>query len=411
MRKYFKYIVPLTICCAIISSQYIAYGTVEKSVAKHTTIISATDPRIQKLTADLEYATKAEAVEILKYATAKQARLDADAKLASLNSKIKAAQNARAIAIADQESAKAEYADSQLKYDTSIKESDDAKNQRDRAIIDLYIQSSDPDFIPSVLDVPINERQDVVRKTILRFRYTDQKIETIKVSAIKADEAVAEKALHIDALMRAEASKQEADRQEAALIPLKADLANAQADAKEKEAIEQKAVNAIKSQKSSYTSQINQIKADSDALAAQIKRKQNQIITPTPVIPGRMIHPVSGSINSSFGYRTHPIYGDARLHAGIDFNAGVGTPIKAAKAGTVISASVMSGYGNVIVIDHGGGISTLYAHQSSFAVSAGTYVTQGQIIGYSGMSGNVTGPHLHFEVRVNGTPTDPMAYL
>ena len=71
----------------------------------------------------------------------------------------------------------------------------------------------------------------------------------------------------------------------------------------------------------------------------------------------------------------------------------------------------MSGYGNVIVIDHGGGISTLYAHQSSFAVSAGTYVTQGQIIGYSGMSGNVTGPHLHFEVRVNGTPTDPMAYL
>lgn len=124
-----------------------------------------------------------------------------------------------------------------------------------------------------------------------------------------------------------------------------------------------------------------------------------------------MIKPVSAGINSPFGYRTHPIYGDARLHAGIDFSASYGTAIKSAKAGKVIFAGAMSGYGNVIIVDHGGGLSTLYAHQSSFAVGVNTNVAQGQTIGYVGASGQVTGAHLHFEVRNNGTPVNPMSYF
>lgn len=414
MGKKLKFVLAAWVCLAIISTQYNAFA-VKDNAAKKEAVKTATDPRIQKLTADLEYATKAEAAEIQKYAAAKQARLDADAKLNSLNSKINAAQKAMDNAKAEEEQAKAEYAASQAKYDEAKKESEDAKAARDRAVVDLYIEGSNPDRIPSVLDVDVKDRQDVLRKTVLVMRFTKGKLDQINVSLKKADDAEAEKALHVDAQKRAVAAAAEAQKQKEALVPLKADLVAAQADAKSKEAVEQKAVDAIKGQKSSYTKQINQIQAESNALAAEIKKKQAQVQTPNtptvPVSPGKMIKPVPGAINSSFGYRVHPIYGDSRLHAGVDFNAGVGTPIKAAKAGKVITASVLSGYGNVIVIDHGGGISTLYAHQSSFAVGVGAQVTQGQLIGYSGQSGNVTGPHLHFEVRVNGVPTDPMPYF
>lgn len=412
MGKKLKIVLASFICLAMISTQYNAFAF-KQTPAKKTFVKTTTDPRIVKLTADLEYASKAEAEEIQKYAIAKQARLDADAKLNSLNSKISAAQKAMENANAQEEQAKAEYAQSQEKYDQSMKDSNEAKEARDKAMIDLYIAGSDPDNVPSIMDVEVQDRQDVLRKAILIMKFTQGKIDQITQSLKIADEADAEKALHVDAQNRAKDAATEAQKQKDALVPLKADLVTAQVDAKAKEAVEQKAIDSIKGQKSSYTKQINQIQAESNALAAEIKKKQSQSpTTPTvPPSPGKMIHPVPGAINSSFGYRVHPIYGDSRLHAGIDFNAGVGTPIKAAKAGKVITASVLSGYGNVIVIDHGGGISTLYAHQSSFAVGVGAQVTQGQLIGYSGQSGNVTGPHLHFEVRVNGTPTDPMPYF
>ena len=121
--------------------------------------------------------------------------------------------------------------------------------------------------------------------------------------------------------------------------------------------------------------------------------------------------PADGVKTSDFGWRTHPIFGTGRLHAGIDIGAAYGSPISAAASGTVVSAGAMSGYGNVVVLDHGGGIATLYAHQSSVAVGAGQAVERGQTIGYVGSTGYSTGPHLHFEVRVNGTPVDPMGYL
>lgn len=99
------------------------------------------------------------------------------------------------------------------------------------------------------------------------------------------------------------------------------------------------------------------------------------------------------------------------LHAGIDISAPNGTPIVAAASGTVYSAGWLGGYGNAVVIVHSGGLSTLYAHQSSLAVSSGSSVSQGQTIGYVGSTGFSTGNHLHFEVRLNGSPVDPLGYL
>ena len=115
--------------------------------------------------------------------------------------------------------------------------------------------------------------------------------------------------------------------------------------------------------------------------------------------------PTSGPVTSGFGYRW------GRMHEGIDIGAPEGTPIYAASAGTVSFAGVMGGYGNMVLVDHGGGIVTAYAHQSSIHVGPGTSVAAGQQIGAVGSTGASTGPHLHFEVRVGGSPQDPMGYL
>jgi murein DD-endopeptidase MepM/ murein hydrolase activator NlpD len=128
---------------------------------------------------------------------------------------------------------------------------------------------------------------------------------------------------------------------------------------------------------------------------------------PTPSAAG-LIWPVEGTFTSGFGYRW------GRMHEGIDIAAAEGTPIRAAASGTVIlmqSEYESGGYGNYTCLDHGGGLSTCYAHQSSFATSSGASVSQGDLIGYVGNTGHSYGAHLHFEVRVNGVATDPMGYL
>ncbi|MCW2973891.1 MAG: Peptidase, family [Thermoleophilia bacterium] len=126
----------------------------------------------------------------------------------------------------------------------------------------------------------------------------------------------------------------------------------------------------------------------------------------TPVAgSGKLAWPVSAPITSRFGQRW------GRLHAGLDLGASSGTRIGSAGAGRVVYAGWMSGYGNCVMVDHGGGIVTLYGHQSRIATKVGATVTRGQTLGYVGSTGNSTGPHLHFEVRVNGSPKDPIRYL
>ncbi|HNC94405.1 MAG TPA: peptidoglycan DD-metalloendopeptidase family protein, partial [Solirubrobacterales bacterium] len=124
-----------------------------------------------------------------------------------------------------------------------------------------------------------------------------------------------------------------------------------------------------------------------------------------------LIWPVSGTVTSGFGGRSSPGGIGSTYHEGLDIAVPEGTPIRAAASGTVIMASYNGGYGNYTCIDHGSGLSTCYGHQSSFAVSAGQSVSQGDVIGYSGNTGSSTGPHLHFEVRINGVAQDPLGYL
>ena len=164
-----------------------------------------------------------------------------------------------------------------------------------------------------------------------------------------------------------------------------------------------------------YTSEVDALSREQANIEALIRSRQRA----APAVPAGppakgaskgasksgLIWPASGPITSGFGMRW------GRMHTGIDIGAGYGAPIKAAKAGTVISAGSNGGYGLATIIDHGGGLSTLYAHQSQLAVSDGATVSQGQVIGYVGCSGHCTGPHLHFETRVNGTAENPLNLL
>lgn len=121
--------------------------------------------------------------------------------------------------------------------------------------------------------------------------------------------------------------------------------------------------------------------------------------------------PGNGRLTSHYGWRTHPIYGDRRFHAGIDLGGGYGAPVLATESGVVIYAGSASGYGTLVVVSHGGGVSSAYAHNSAILVREGQSVSRGQTLARIGNVGNSTGPHLHFEIRRNGDPVDPLGYV
>jgi murein DD-endopeptidase MepM/ murein hydrolase activator NlpD len=156
-----------------------------------------------------------------------------------------------------------------------------------------------------------------------------------------------------------------------------------------------------------YLEEVQALAAQSDELAAAIRNAQagaGSAGTGAPSAAG-FIWPVNGTVVSGYGMRW------GRLHEGIDISAASGTPIWAAAAGTVIYAGWLGGYGNLVVVDHGNGLATAYAHASAILVSVGQSVARGETVALVGSTGNSSGPHLHFEVRVNGVAVDPLLYL
>ncbi len=156
--------------------------------------------------------------------------------------------------------------------------------------------------------------------------------------------------------------------------------------------------------------QYDQLEALSRDISQQILELQSVNTTYTG---GALAWPLPGHsyISSPYGYRVHPIFNTRKFHSGIDVPAPSGVPVRAAGSGKVISSGWMGGYGNVVMIDHGGGIVTLYAHNSALNVGVGQEVSVGDTVSFVGSTGYSTGPHLHFEVRQNGSTTDPMGWL
>lgn len=170
---------------------------------------------------------------------------------------------------------------------------------------------------------------------------------------------------------------------------------------------------ALEARIAEYQREADEVEKTESGLTALIQQKQAARASRSAADPGAdgrvsgsgLMWPVRGPVTSGFGYRW------GRMHQGIDIGAGTGVPIRAAKGGEVIFAGSMGGYGNCVIVDHGGGFTTLYAHQSRLGTSDGQNVSQGQVIGYIGSTGHSTGPHLHFETRVSGSPRNPRNYL
>ena len=164
----------------------------------------------------------------------------------------------------------------------------------------------------------------------------------------------------------------------------------------------------VREDKEDAIGHMRDLQAESASLAAKIRSAQSSSIVPAPTgaaSAAGYVWPVHGVLTSYYGWRW------GRMHEGIDIAVPNGTPVVAAAAGTVIVAGWMGGYGNLVVVDHGGGVSTAYGHNTSVAVGVGQQVAQGQLIAYSGNTGHSTGPHVHFEVRINGAAVDPLGYL
>ena len=161
----------------------------------------------------------------------------------------------------------------------------------------------------------------------------------------------------------------------------------------------------LRAQQEQYTKRVEALQDQSDELLAALR--EYRYVGGAPGTKD-LWWPTDGGVTSNFGYRVHPIFKTSRLHAGIDIPAPTGQPIFAAAAGTVTMAGSYGGYGNAVVIDHGEGLSTVYAHQSRLGSKVGQVVEPGDVIGYVGSTGFSTGPHLHFEVRTGGEPVDPL---
>jgi murein DD-endopeptidase MepM/ murein hydrolase activator NlpD len=239
----------------------------------------------------------------------------------------------------------------------------------------------------------IGDQDKQIVETIKRIQ-TEVQIARRETAATKAEVAEA------TAVLARKTEEQRAAR--AALLARQAALAAARSN-------KQSMLASVRQERHEDEEDLEAMQAASAAIAAKIRASQASS-PPSSASGGGipssagLIWPVSGPITSGFGWRW------GSMHEGIDIGAACGTPIHAAASGTVIFAGWMDGYGNMTLIDHGGGLATGYGHQSAIYVGGGS-VSQGQVIGAVGSTGHSTGCHLHFEVRVNGTPVDPLGYL
>ena len=208
-----------------------------------------------------------------------------------------------------------------------------------------------------------------------------------------------------------ETSQKELEKDKAAKEKLVVSAADRKKEAEKKQAAKKAIIDKMETDRATQERIINENLAASKEVEQMIRNSRYQPASPALSGGGALNWPLGGPITSPFGWRVHPITGASRFHSGIDIGGDYGDTIHAAGAGIVSYAGWISGYGYAVIIDHGGGISTLYGHNQALLVSEGQSVSQGQAIAECGSTGNSTGPHCHFEVRVDGEPVDPMGYL
>jgi murein DD-endopeptidase MepM/ murein hydrolase activator NlpD len=273
-------------------------------------------------------------------------------------------------------------------------------------MVELY-KADKPDIVTVVLNA--KGFQDLLERTDFMERVSEQDSRIIARVRVARAEAIAT-ARHLDALdKRAREVARAIEGQRNEVVRVKTQLVDRQDRWRQARTGKQTVLASTQATRAELEDHVDALQADQARIAAQLAQSAAGNASPVagPVRPGSsgLIWPASGPVSSGFGYRW------GRLHAGIDIPLAEGTPLRAAASGRVIIAGWVGGYGNYTCIQHAGALSTCYGHQSRLGTSVGASVGQGQVIGYSGNTGHSTGPHLHFEVRINGQPVDPMGYL
>ena len=237
---------------------------------------------------------------------------------------------------------------------------------------------------------------------------TDARLTRLSADQIRLEEA---QAAATAAAAKAQAERQKAEEQEALADKLVDDAKAARQRAAKIVADRDAALAAAKADEAAERARLAKLKAEQKRLAEELARLAAQSAGPGAGVDGELAWPAAGGLSQGVGPRVHPVYGYPSCHTGIDISSGYGSAIKAAAAGTVALTSYSPVWGNYTLVSHGGGLVTMYAHQSAFKASPGDKVAAKQVIGYVGSTGYSTGPHLHFEVHVNGIPYNPMGWF
>jgi murein DD-endopeptidase MepM/ murein hydrolase activator NlpD len=296
-----------------------------------------------------------------------------------------------------------------------------AETRLNERLVEIY-QSSDPTPVELVINAT-SFRDLLDQFDYLRSMGEQDKRIAGQVSAAREDVRVARLKTHSTRVEVERTTELIAERTERQRVERDRVLA-AQQQLADVRAVKERSLASVQVSKRDYLHEVEGLQRASAALSARIQAAQRaaqaaapsssssssasagaSVVSASAPSAAGMVWPVSGPVTSGFGWRW------GRMHEGIDIGAPTGAPIRAVAAGTVIYAGWMSGYGQLVVVDHGGGLATAYAHMSSMAAGTGQGVAQGQVIGYVGCTGHCFGSHLHFEVRVNGAAVDPLRYL
>ena len=304
-------------------------------------------------------------------------------------------------------------------------ENDITLNERQLAEAQKRLEGREAVFYKRVRDIYINGRLSYLDVVIGSKDFSDfaNRLEVLKriidsdinlISEIKKERA------------QIEAHKKKLEEDRAKLVELEKAALAKQAEIEQKKAERNVVLQKAQNDRAVAMQAIEELNASSAQISAMLKERQAARAAAAAAAAqaagqgssytwvqgtGQLGWPVSGEITSPYGYRVHPIWGTTIYHSGIDIGVDEGTPVHAADSGVIVWSGWMGGYGYAVVIDHGNGLSTLYGHNCELAVDEGQSVSKGQVVAYAGSTGNSTGPHVHFEVRENGDPVDPMGYL
>lgn len=293
---------------------------------------------------------------------------------------------------------------------SSIKEQQSEIKKLEDTMDEKQVQINEAEKDIEQTKLNIEERQDGLN-TRLRTMYKNGSVGFLDV--LLGSNSISEFITNLEMIQRIYENDQDTlttlEEQHRVLEEKQAALKKEKAELSEQKAVAEEKQSALQADKDSLQAKLDELNAEADKISSEIASKQD----PDKVYTGgEFIWPTTSTyITSPFGFRIHPVTGVYTGHTGVDIGVGMGSPVYAAADGRVIVAGWYGGYGYAVVIDHGSGISTLYGHNSSVSVSVGQNVSQGQVVASSGSTGISTGPHLHFEVRINGSYVDPMSYF